>query len=180
MNSGPRAYSMANRAAKAAANRERIRQAAIALFREKPEEFSVKAVAAAARTTVQTVLRLFGSKSALIVMANEAETAGRQRGTRSPDAIAAAVRLLYDDYEKRGDATGPADDVERAAQRRWIELNLLQPPSTQAPETDPVLLFGLIVATDVATWKLLRHELGLYRRAAEAVIVGMIAALTDR
>jgi len=180
MNSGSRTYSMANRAAKAASNRERIRQAAVALYREKPEEFSVKAVAAAAQTTVQTVLRLFGSKAALIVMANEAGATERRRSARSPDEIAAAVRRLYDDYEKRGETIGPPGEAERAAQRHWIALNLLPPPIARTPQADPVLLFGLIVATDISTWNLLRRELGLYRRAAEAVTVDMIAALTGR
>jgi AcrR family transcriptional regulator len=172
MNDKPRAYSMAKRAAQAAITRERIREAAIALYKEKPEDFSLKAVAASAQTTVQTVLRIFGSKAALIVLANEAEAPDRRRGTRSRDDITAALRLLHDEYEQRGDRIASAGEAERAAQRSWIEHHLL--PGSQ---TEPALLFALIVAIDPATWKLLRQDLGLYRRAAEAVVTEMIDAL---
>lgn len=173
MNDKPRAYSMAKRAARAAITRERIREAAIALYKEKPEDFSLKAVAASAQTTVQTVLRIFGSKAALIVLANEAETPDRRRGTRSRDDITAALRLLHDEYEQRGDRIASAGEAERAAQRSWVERHLL--PESQAAE--PVLLFALMVAIDPSTWKLLRQDLGLYRRAAEAVVTEMISAL---
>jgi AcrR family transcriptional regulator len=173
MNDKPRAYSMAKRAARAALTRERIRQATIALYKEKPEDFSLKAVAAAAQTTVQTILRLFGSKAALIVLANEAGMPDRRHGARSRDEIAAALRELHDAYEQRGDGIASAGEAERAAQRSWIERHLL--PETAAAE--PARLFALMVAIDPSTWKLLRQDLGLYRRAAEAVITEMIDAL---
>jgi AcrR family transcriptional regulator len=173
MDDKPRAYSMAKRAAQAAITRERIRHTAITLYKEKPEDFSLKGVAATAQTTVQTVLRLFGSKAALIVLANEAGMPDRRHGARSRDEIAAAVRQLYDEYEQRGDRMAPASEAERAAQRSWIERHLL----LGTPAAEPALLFALIVAIDPSTWTLLRQDLGLYRRAAEAVVTEMIDAL---
>src|SRR5690242_19153413 len=173
MNGKPRAYSMAKRAARAAITRQRIRDAAIALYKEKPEDFSLKGVAAAAQTSVQTVLRVLGSKAALIVLANEAGTPDRRQGTRSREEIATALRLLHDEYERRGAGPVPAGEAERAAQRSWIEHHLL----TGSPATEPALLFALIVAINPSTWTLLRQELGLYRRAAEAVVTEMISAL---
>jgi AcrR family transcriptional regulator len=172
MNDKPRAYSMAKRAAQAAITRERIRQAAIALYKKKPEDFSLKGVAAAAQTTVQTVLRLFGSKAALIVLANEAGMPDRRHGARR-DEIAAALRELHDAYEQRGDGTASASEAERAAQRSWIERHLLLETSA----AEPARLFALMVAVDPSTWTLLRQDLGLYRRAAEAVVIEMIDAL---
>jgi AcrR family transcriptional regulator len=173
MNDKPRAYSMAKRAAQAAMTRERIRQTAIALYKEKPEDFSLKGVAAAAQTTVQTVLRLFGSKAALIVLANEAGMPDRRHGARSRGEIAIALRKLQDAYEQRGDGTASAGEAERAAQRAWVERHLLP----ESPAAEPALLFALMVAIDPSTWKLLRQDLGLYRRAAEAVVIEMIDAL---
>ena len=69
---------------------------------------------------MQTVLRLFGSKAALIVLANEAGMPDRRHGARR-DEIAAALRELHDAYEQRGDGTASAGEAERAAQRSWID-----------------------------------------------------------
>ncbi len=171
---------MERRSAQAEATKERIRQAVIALYREKPEDFTLKAVASRAKTTVQTVLRIFGSKAALIVLANNAEPEGPREAGIIPDEIVAAVRALYDDYEKRGDTVAHQTEAERQIHRSWVEQNLLARLGIQPSASDQALFYGLIVATDLSTWKLLRRELGLYRRAAETVIVGMIAALTRR
>ena len=173
MNGKPRAYSMAKRAAQAVLTRERIREAAIALYTEKPEDFSLKGVAAAAQTSVQTVLRLFGSKAALIVLANAAGGPDRRPGAQRRDEIAAALRLLFDEHEQRGDGAAAAGEAARAAQRDWIKRHLLP----ESPAAEPALLFALIVAIDSATWTLLRQELGLYRRAAETVVTRMVTAL---
>src|SRR5580693_9185589 len=55
------------RAAKAEATRARIRAAAIALYTDRPiEDFTLEEVAKRAQTTVQTVLRAFGSKEELV------------------------------------------------------------------------------------------------------------------
>jgi AcrR family transcriptional regulator len=171
---------MERRAAQAEATKQRIREAAITLYRERPEDFTLKAVASEAKTTVQTVLRLFGSKAALIVLANESKEATPRRAGPALDRISAAVRVLYEDYEKRGDAPAQPTEAERQLHRKWVEETFLRPAGTGTGPGDQALLFGLIVATDLSTWKLLRRELGLYRRAAEAVVVEMITALTGR
>ncbi len=171
---------MERRAAQAAATKARIRQAAIALYREKPEDFTLKAVASEAKTTVQTVLRIFGSKAALIVLANEAAPARPHRTGLAPDQIAAAIRTRYDDYEQRGDTVAQQSEAEHQAHRSWVEQTFLRTTGSQSGPNDQALLFGLIVATDLSTWRLLRREFGLYRRVAEAVVVEMIVALTGR
>src|SRR5690348_8668004 len=105
MKSGRR-YDMTARAAKAAATRERIRAAAIALYCERPiEDFTLDEVARRAGSTVQTVLRAFGSKDALIVAALcEMAEAGVPLKPTPPGAVAPAVSAVVDLYETIGDA----------------------------------------------------------------------------
>ena len=181
---------MERRGAQAEATRERVRQASIELYSTRPQDFTLKAVAEKAGTSVQTILRIFGSKDA--VMAAVAETARQetQRAAVSSGDPAAAVRALFDDYEKTGDMLiqqlgserrfpSLAQQVEaaRRGHREWIEKTFAAQLRTRAGMARQTLLFALIAASDVAVWKLLRRDLGLYRRAAEMVVADMIAGL---
>jgi AcrR family transcriptional regulator len=180
MNKRSRAYSMAKRSEQAAKTKARIGETATQLYREDPDEFTLKKVAAKAGASVQTVLRIFGSKAALIALARQATAlAPVQRGL-TEEEVAAAVKELFDRYEKASDEA-PADDADRARHLAWVEERLVPPPDGEAraeASKRQTMLFGLLVATDRSTWRLLRRELGLYRRAAETVVAGMIAALT--
>ena len=190
MNTPKRRYSMERRGAQAEATRERVRQASIELYSARPQDFTLKAVAERAQTSVQTVLRIFGSKDA--VMAAVAETARQetQRAAVASGDPAAAVRALFDDYEKTGDMLiqqlgserrfpSLAQQVEAArhGHREWVEKTFAAPLKARAGMVRQTLLFGLVAASDVAVWKLLRRDLGLYRRAAEMVMTDMIAGL---
>lgn len=192
MNMKKRAYSMELRAAKAEATKARIRQAAVDLHVERLwDGFTLDAVARRAGTTVQTVLRVYGSKDALSVLALEA-SANRHRQDSPPGDIAAAVRALYDDYEAIGDriirylaeelrhpVLAPQVEAGRQSHRNWVETVFAPQLRARTGPARQRLRHALIVATDVYAWKLLVRDLHLDRRAAESVVKEMIAAFTQ-
>ncbi len=189
MNTPKRAYSMQTRAAQAEATKTRIRQAAADLHAERLwQGFTLDEVARRAGVTVQTVLRIYGSKQALNRLASEA-AAARERAASAPGDIPGAVRALYEDYERIGDQViqlladeprdpeGPDMDLGRMSHRKWNEAvfaPFLAPRDGAARER---LLTQLIVATDVYVWKLLRRDFHLGRAEAETLVVRMISAV---
>lgn len=190
MNSPRRAYSSPLRVAAAAATQDRIRQAAIALHQERLwDGFTLDEVAARAGTTVQTILRVFGSKRAIETLALLASEA-RERGASPPGDIPAAITALYDDYAQIGDQVirllaeemrqpGLAARLAsgRRKHRQWVEQVFAPQLSAREGEARDVLLHALIAATDVYAWKLLLRDLGLDRPRAEAVSRLMVASL---
>lgn len=182
-----RRYTMTSRALKAQETRERIRGAAMELYVERPiEDFTLEDVARRANTTVQTVLRAFGSKEDLVLAAL---TGLAQSGTplkpTNPGDVAAAVRAHFDIYETVGDvviarlgderripALKPALEQGRAGHREWV-AKAFAPYLRDNPE-----LFEMLnVLTDVYVWKLLRRDRGLDRAAAETIVINMIACV---
>jgi AcrR family transcriptional regulator len=187
-----RAYFSEVRTAKAAATRERIRQAAVEIHRERLwDDFTLEDVARRAETTVQTVLRIYGSKQALALLSVEAAI-GRGRASSRPGDIAAAVRVVFDDYAEIGDqvigylaaeplqpALTPQIQVGRDSHRRWVETVFAPQLAARRGGARDRLLHGLIAATDVYTWKLLVRDHRLGRDRAEAVVKAMIEALIE-
>lgn len=182
-----RRYTMTARAQKAQATRDRIRDAAAALYAERSiEDFTLEDVARRAQTTVQTVLRAFGSKEDLVMAALTALTQSGipLKPARRGDA-AAAVHEIFDIYETVGDvviarlgderrhpALKASLDEGRAGHREWVA-------QVFAPQlrVNPNLFEMLNVITDVYVWKLLRRDHGLDRAAAQAIVVSMITAV---
>lgn len=182
-----RRYTMTTRAEKANATRERIRGAAMALYRERPiEDFTLEDVAQRAQTTVQTVLRIFGSKEDLVMAALTAlAQSGLAAKPARPGDAAAAVHEIFDIYETVGDvviarlgderrhpALKPSLDEGRAGHREWVAQAFS--PHVAA---DCELFEMLNVITDVYVWKLLRRDRGLDRAAAESIVVKMICSV---
>ena len=180
---------MEKRSANAEATRARVREAAKKFYDERPEDFTLKVVAERAGTSVQTVLRLFGSKATLVSGLLEASRA-RTPNRALADEIVAAVRARYSEYERNGDTAnsplgnGRRDPViikqleaGRQSHREWVEKVFAAQLGSQASMAEQARLFGLIVATDLSVWALLRRDFGLYRRAAEAVVIGIITSL---
>jgi AcrR family transcriptional regulator len=182
-----RRYDMTARAAKAKETRERIRSAAADLYIERPiEDFTLDDVARRANTTVQTVLRAFGSKEELVLAAL---TALAESGTllkpTPPGDVPAAVRAHFDIYETVGDvviarlgderrmpALKPSLEQGRAGHRDWVAKVF-----AQHLRDNPDLFEMLTVLTDVYIWKLLRRDRGLDRAAAESIVIDMINAV---
>jgi AcrR family transcriptional regulator len=187
---------MVARAEAAAATRERVLAAAWRQFSERPyEDVRLADIAAEAGVTGQTLHSRFGTKERLFVAAwaHTIGPEGARRDAAPAGDVRAAVRLLYDSYELRGDAALyllaeenriPAvqemTDAGRAWHRAWVER-------TFAPLLDGVSgadrerrLVAMVVATDILVWKLLRREMGLGRSAAERIVTDMVTASKGR
>ena len=186
---------MGARAVQVTATRERILVSALELFGTRLyDEVSLDEVAAAADTTVQTVIRHFGSKeslfAAMVDWSSERMVAPREEAR--PGDIAGAVRGLVDHYEQWGDAVflilsqeervpaiRPHTDEGRAYHRAWVERLLGGALASLRGNARERRLAQLIAITDLYTWKLLRRDLGLSRRQAETAIRELVEALEE-
>ena len=179
-----RSYRMVARAEAAAATRERLLAAAWQQFSERPfDDVRLADVARGAGVSAQTLHNHFRTKDALFVAAWQWTMApeGARRDSAAPGDVAAAIRVLYDSYDKDGDAVLrllaqeeriPAvhemAEAGRSWHRAWVER-------TFEPRSEEQLV-SLIVATDLLTWKLLRREMGLGRKEAERIVAEMVTA----
>ena len=187
-----RQYRMVTRARAAEATRERTTATAWKRFCEQPfESVRLADVAADAGVSVPTLHAIHGTKEELFVAAWRwfATRQVNRREEAPVGDVATAVRLLYDTYEREGDAglrviaqedRIPAikemADRGRAYHRGWVQRTFaphLEGLGAQARERR---LAALIVATDLLVWKLLRREMQLSRAAAERVVVDMVDA----
>lgn len=143
-------------------------------------------VAADAGTSVQTLLRHFGSRQGLFDACQEyASQMVTEERRVEPGDTAAAVRTVVDHYEKRGDSvllmlaqeeTDPAAVAEllkggKALHRQWA-VDTFAPLATSEAAIDL-----LVVATDVYTWKLLRRDRGHSRRETEDLMRRLVDAI---
>jgi len=185
---------MTARAAKAARTKDLIRDSAVALYQERSLcDFTLDEVAERAGTTVQTVLRTFGSKENLVIAALGAVAASGSPLKQTPAGdIDAAVSAIYDVYETIGDfvigqladerrrpALTPTLDAGRRDHREWVRLIFAPQLEFYRGNARSQILTILIVALDVYVWKLLRRDLALSRSAAEAAVRKIIAGVTD-
>lgn len=176
-----RPYSMTRRAELAAQTRRRLLEASVDLHSERLiTDISLEDVAVRAGVSVQTLLRHFGSRAALvdesIAFARDAVVEERRA---TPGDVTGALRVLVDHYETRGDtvllmlAQESAEpfvrrvtDQGRAVHRAWVQ-EVFAPYLAEAPDAG-ALLDLLVVATDVFTWKLLRRDRRLTRQVTES------------
>lgn len=188
-----RTYTMRARAEQAVRTRARILDAAVEITGERPlVACTLPAIADRAGVSVQTVLRVFGSRDELFETAldrtNSDIVAER---LADPDDVPASLAALVDHYELRGDAVllllgqerwepFAARVTERGKRihREWVAavfaraLEPLTEPS-RAAATDL-----LVAATDVSTWKLWRRDLGRTRDDALARMLELASAVT--
>lgn len=189
-----RPYRMVARSEAAAATRRRIIDAAFALYSQHDfDRVSLDDVAAHAGVTVRTVLRRFGTKEGLldaVARAGDEAIEGRRQEV-VPGDTAAAVRCVLGDYERYGDAIMrllsqeervPAfrhiADRGRRLHYDWVERTFAPQLAERRDAARRRLRAGLIAATDVYTWKLLRRDLGLGRDATRATLTEMVGGLT--
>jgi len=183
-----RAYTMNVRAEAVEGTRTRIREALFDLATTRLfTEISLDDVATAAGVSVQTVLRHYGSRAALIESNIEYAIAKVAQERVAPEGdVDTALEVLMDHYELRGDTVllmlaqeGTDDQVRRltdsgrAMHREWVASTFA---AAVAGRDDLVDL--LVVATDVYTWKLLRRDRGLDRSTTEQRIRSLVSALT--
>jgi AcrR family transcriptional regulator len=175
-----RPYTMTTRARAVEETRVRIIDACVGLHGERPvAEIGLDDVASRAGVSVQTVLRHFGSRAGLEEASFEAAQQAVTDERRTPVGdVAAAVRVIVDHYEKRGDQAllmlaqegqqplmARITERGKALHRQWVE-EVFAPYLAEAD--DPGELTDLlVVATDVYAWKLLRRDRALGRDRTE-------------
>jgi AcrR family transcriptional regulator len=193
--SPPREYRMTARAASAAATGERILDAALEVFWERPsEQVSLDEVARRAGVSVQTVIRRYGGKEGLFAAAAERGSAAvrRQRDQAPVGDVAGAVRVLVEHYEAFGDrvlkmlaeqdrvpALARITDDGRALHRSWCARVFSAALTSRAGVDRQRRLAQLVAVCDVYTWKLLRRDAGLSRRQTELAIIEMLAPMLE-
>ena len=187
-----RPYVQRVRAERSAETHTRILEAVVALVAERgTPDVTLAEVAMRAGVSVQTVLRRFGSGDGLRAEMLEHALRLVREERRSPTGdLAAAVAAVVDQYERRGDAVlallaheatsaqvREFTDQGRLEHRRWVE-RVFQPALHGAAEPDREELTDvLVVATDIATWRLLRRDRGLSRADVEARMRRLVSAV---
>jgi AcrR family transcriptional regulator len=189
-----RPYRMRARASSTALTGERILDAAVAVFWERPvKNIPLDEVARRAGVSVQTVIRHFGDKDGLFTAAMEREY-GRIRRQRDQAAVAdlkGAVRVLVDHYEEVGDGVlrmlaeehsvpglREVANVGRGYHREWCERVFAAALAGRRGAERDRRLAQLIAVTDVMTWKLLRRDRGLSRKQTELAVRELLEPLS--
>lgn len=187
-----RTYDMSRRAQGADATRERILDAAIAGALEAPlSALTLPAIAERAGVSVQTVLRGFGSREALIDAAAERgrRVIGEERAVVPGDAEA-SLGILLDHYDQRGDGVilllaqegwepqaAAITAKGRAMHRAWVEEVFAGAISAASRDAREELTDMLVIATDVYAWKLLRRDRRLGRVETLCRMKALVAAV---
>jgi AcrR family transcriptional regulator len=190
-----RPYRMVARAESAAATGERILDAAVEAFWERPgEQISLDDVARRADVAVQTVIRRFGGRDGLFAAAaeREAERVRRRRDEAPVGDVAGAVRVLVDHYEAMGDRVlmlladeervpglREVTDRGRGLHREWCARVFAPALEGRAGVERRRRLAQLVAVCDVYSWKLLRRDAGLSRLQTELALVELLEPLLE-
>ncbi len=189
-----RPYSMSTRSTSVARTKGRILNAVLELSTEKLSvEIVLADVAARSGVTVQTILRHFGSREGLFDATVSFATAEVVAEREAPVGdISAAVRVIVDHYEARGDwvlsLLGQESSDARIrgittngkeVHRRWVQTVFEPYLRTQQPGLRSEAVDLLVVATDVYAWKLIRRDAGRSRDETEHRIVRLVQAILD-
>jgi AcrR family transcriptional regulator len=181
---------MAARAERAAATRERLLAAAWRHFASRPyDDVRLREIAEEAHVSAQTLHDRFRSKEELFTAAfmwwGSDEIA--RRDAAPVGDVGAAIRVLFDRYETNGEAVLrllsqeeriPAvrqmTDAGRAYHRHWAQRTFAPLAQGLRGASRQRRLTAIVTATDLLVWQLLRRDMRLERRRAEAVMVEMI------
>ena len=190
-----RSYRMVARADAAIATADRILDAAVAAFWERPsDQISLEEVARRAGVTVQTVIRRFGGRDGLLAAAGEREARKieAQRNQAPVGDVSGAVRVLVEHYEAFGDrvvrmlaeeAHNPRlrEVVDRGRQvhHDWCE-RVFQPVLLQLGRAERERRLAQLVAVcDVHTWALLRRGSRLSRGQTELALIELLEPMVE-
>jgi AcrR family transcriptional regulator len=184
---------MGVRAEQVEATRDRILSSAAESFTTRFfDDVSLDEVATAARTTVQTVIRHFGSKDALFRAAADwmSDRMVAPREGAGPGDVDTAIKGLVEHYEQWGGAVllvlaqeehvpaiRPVTDEGRAYHRAWVGQHFANLLDGRRGAARARLQAQLAAVTDVYTWKLLRRDSGLSRSQTEIAIRELVEAL---
>lgn len=188
-----RAYRMTARAQAADQTRQRVLQAALDRFSDQPfDAVSLAQVAQDAGVTVQTVLRVFGSKEGLVraAAAQGMEQVRAARWISPPGDLEGAMEALAQHYEAWGDramrllaqedrvpAVGRVTKAGRALHHQWVDHVFAPWLARARGEARRRLRARLIAVTDVYTWKIFRRDLGLDARATRQGLRELVDAV---
>lgn len=192
MNRPAPAYRMRARADAVEATRSRLIQSALKAFSARLyDDVTIASVARDAGVSHQTLLNHFGSKDGLYSAAVEfaAERIGQTRASAIPGDVDSIVAALMDQYEEHGDGNARAAALDeripavasmlvraRTYHQEWLaEMFSAHLAATGVRRRET--LAALHSATDVYTWKLLRRDLGLSRRATSDTMTWTVTAL---
>ena len=188
-----RAYSQVARALAAEDTGKRIIEAFLdLLMNEWFDDITLDRVAAQAGVAVPTVVRRFGGKDGLLAAVVPVLSAqvGERRAS-PPGDIDAAIHRLIADYERVGDgvirvlaleprypAVEPLTSLGRTQHRLWVSTAFAELLAPLRGADYERALDGLVVATDVYTWKLLRRDMQRSLKDTARTIKGLIVAAT--
>ncbi len=191
-----RRYRMSARADAKAATRERIIDTADTVFLQASDEgSSLEDVARGAGTTVQTVLRHFGSRDGLIeaVLRRASEPVRKERAKVTAGDIPGAVHNLVKHYERYGDMVlrilalehrrpllRRATNRGREVHYEWVDRTFAPQLATLRGATRERRRAQLVAVCDIYVWKLLRRDMGLGIPQTETAIVELIEGLDNR
>lgn len=188
-----RAYVMRARAASAEATRQCILESAVEeLWRHPVSQVRLESVATRAEVTVQTVLRIFGSRSNLLKSALEPlrDRILQMRETAEPGDVEGTISALFDHYEQMGDFVihNLADEQDLPELLEWLtrgreahrqSLQRQFAPQLRGRKDKRLVLDCLVVACDVYTWKVLRRDAGRSRKEAEACVRHLVNGILE-
>jgi AcrR family transcriptional regulator len=192
----PRQYEMKRRATSAAATHERIMDAYTRCFWSNPgARISLAEVAAEAGTTVQTVLRHFGSKEALVQEVLERELVSMRKPV-DPAAAGDVHRIaimLVDHQERHGRRTlrvlsaaftSPAlqalVEEGNVYHRQWCEVMFARWLEPLVTRRRRVLLAELLTVCDARTWGMLRDQGDLSSDETKRALVQLLKSILER
>jgi AcrR family transcriptional regulator len=187
-----RAYVQRDRARAAAANTERILEAALELFAEQPfDRITLAQVARRAGVGVQTVVRRVGTKDGLVRAVNAwvQPQIGASRGepaSADPAAVAAALARQYERWGALIDRTLRQEDVSpalaegaaagRQAHSAWLEAAFADALAARPAPERRRLRAQLVGVCGVELWHVLRRDQGLSAPAARDAVASLISA----
>lgn len=183
-----RPYRMQRRGASTAATRDRVLAATISLgYEELDVDPTLERIAARAGVSVQTVLRHFGTRNALLdaaLASARAAVADERVPLGDDDPIApllahyrrrAAFSLAMLAREDTDARAAAITDGGRRLHLEWVTAAYAPRLAMHPAAARPALVDLLVVATDVYTWKLLRLD----RDLPEAVVGERMRTLVD-
>jgi AcrR family transcriptional regulator len=190
-----RSYTMTARAASTEDTRRGILQAAFDLSAEKFSTAIVLAdVAERSGVTVKTILRHFGSREGLLRATSDfaREEIVEERAAPVGD-LDAAIEVLHRHYELRGDwvlrmlAQEDSDaqlhdelETGRRVHRAWVAETFGPQLGGVAASNREATIDLLVVATDIYSWKLLRHDLRLGRTETQDRVRTLVRAVLNQ
>ncbi len=189
-----RSYTMRARAEQAEQTRDRILESLIALATERPlAGCTLPAIADRAGVSVQTILRVFGSRDGLFDAALERSRAEvLAERPADPHDRRATITALVDHYEARGDGVllllgqeswDPFAALATSGGKRmhhdWVEAAFADGLDRVPRESRTEAVDLLVVATDLSAWKIWRRDLGRSRDETIERMLRLAASVTE-